>query len=818
MFTGCLDILRDNETITGYKALRNMTCMLILKLIEPRIGKEILLDNYEYDFRHICPEEQTEYKNKLLAISRYSKLAELNEDDIPNNLKYLWDDILSYHEVTQKIFIKDNGFDIKRGSSFKRLMNKLNAVNFDSIPNDVLGDAYGDLIKYVAQGKVFGQFFTPHIIKELAIQLLNPQVHLDGKIETCCDPTAGTGGFLTNYLKEIKKQATEKKIELDWNFIKKSGIYGREIDPDTYQLAAANMLITTGYICEGLINGDSIRKPITQKFDNVISNPPFGISGLLYDSYAFAEKQEYLPIKTDNAASLIIQAIIYMLKINGKGVIVLPTGQDITSKSGSYVSIREYLMKTCDLQEVIYFPSGVFEYTGINTCILYFIKKVEGKTVLEVKTSGKKRTYRFTDIHHTESVKFYNYDIITKVKTLLINVPIHNIANNKYSLNYSDYIETIDETYASTIEVKQLEEIVIFQNGSQLDTKNIIEGTVPIFGGGLKIVGYHNVHNRNGNETIVCGTGNPGYVKYNYNSPFWASQCFTMKSKNLDILNDKYLYYYSKHFLENIFISKQVGSAQKYIRYTQLLNIKIPLPPHIVQTIVVDKLDRIYESINEVNNSIETYRDANIRQLERVSIIDHKLITLGELCTFLPKSKHPASYGKKEGKYKFYVSSMNSKFCDVNDYKEECLIIGDGGEPNVNYDTNFSTSDHCIVLRNRNNQTLNLKYVYYYIFNNLDYMKNLYIGMGLKNITKPRVANIKIRIPPLEIQNQIVAACDRRNEMIANLETFIEELKLEAKEILNDALRNAPMEPDVEDIYEYKTEDTDEKVEQLEDD
>jgi hypothetical protein len=38
-FKGCLDILRDSEALTGDKALRDLSYLLILKLIEPRIGK-----------------------------------------------------------------------------------------------------------------------------------------------------------------------------------------------------------------------------------------------------------------------------------------------------------------------------------------------------------------------------------------------------------------------------------------------------------------------------------------------------------------------------------------------------------------------------------------------------------------------------------------------------------------------------------------------------------------------------------------------------------------------------------------------------------
>ena len=72
-----------------------------------------------------------------------------------------------------------------------------------------------------------------------------------------------------------------------------------------------------------------------------------------------------------------------MLKINGKCAVVLPDGQDLFSKTNTtLVAIREYLMKTCDLKEIIYLPSGIFTYTSIKTCVFYFVKKREGTDVL----------------------------------------------------------------------------------------------------------------------------------------------------------------------------------------------------------------------------------------------------------------------------------------------------------------------------------------------------------------------------------------------------------------------------------------------------
>ena len=296
---------------------------------------------------------------------------------------------------------------------------------------------------------------------------------------------------------------------------------------------------------------------------------------------------------------MFIQAIIYMLKINGKCAVVLPDGQDLFSKTNkTLIAVREYLMKTCDLKEIIYLPSGIFTYTSIKTCVFYFVKKREGTDVLKVdikysKTTQKetKRNYQFSKTHQTTKVKFYDYNPYEDVKNLLVEVPIEKIASNSYSLNYAEYM------------------------ADEVDEEPYEEGVV---------------------------------VK-----------------------------------------------------------------------------------------------------------------TLGEVCKFLPKSKRNAKYGNKEGLYPFYTSSQTcSKYCDEYDYEEESLIIGDGGEPNINYGVKFSTSDHCYILENKNKLILNIKYGYYYLYHNLDMMSQLYTGVAIKNISKTNIEGIKIPIPSLERQQEIVKYLD----------------------------------------------------------
>ena len=137
-------------------------------------------------------------------------------------------------------------------------------------------------------------------------------------------------------------------------------------------------------------------------------------------------------------------------------------------------------MKTCDLKEIIYLPSGIFTYTSIKTCVFYFVKKREGTDVLETKIKVSKtqketgRDYTFSKTFQTTKVKFYDYNPYEDIKNLLVEVPIEKIMSNSYSLNYAEYIkdETEEEQYEEAIVIKTLGEVCNFDIGGTPSIKN----------------------------------------------------------------------------------------------------------------------------------------------------------------------------------------------------------------------------------------------------------------------------------------------------------------------------------------------------------
>ena len=813
IFKYCLDVLRNNEHLTGDKALRTLAFLLNLRLLEPQFGNQIDIDNYDYDFSHLEDEDIDKHKTKLLSVVRFSNLAKENEDNIPAIMKCLWDDILSVHPITKNIFLKGKGFDIQHQSTYKKIIDKLYTFDFEGIDEDILGEAYEEVIKDEMTGKNLGQFFTPPIVKKMMINLINPQLKEDGTIEKIFDPAMGTGGFLISSLRHIMKQSKTNNIELNWDFISNQGLGGREAEPDTYQFALSNMLISSGHMFNVLEKGDSIREPITNKYDIVLANPPFGIDGLIYDEILHPLRNEYTPIKSNSAVSLFLQGIIYMLKINGRCAVVLPDGKELFSKTKELVAIREYLLKTCDLKEILYLPSGVFTHTSIRTCVFYFVKKKQGADVLETKIKTSKtqketgRDYIFSKAHQTTNVKFYDYNPYEDVKHLLVDVPIEDIVNNKYSLNYAEYIkDENEEEYEEGIIVKTLGEVCNFLPKSKRNAKyGKAEGLYPFFKSSMIVNKYVDEADYN-EESIIIGDG--GEPNVNYGIQFSTSDhCYVLTNKNKLVSNMKYIYYYLSN---NLIIMKQLytGVGIKNISKSNIKNIKIPIPSMERQEEIVKYLDFIYEkSIKTSNEKIAELKQLNEFCVNNQKIFgDNEVKTLGEICLNIKSGKFNSKDCNLTGKYPFYTNKANnpSGYSDnyCFDYDKYFILIKDGGGGKNKYGEHIglgkifkvsgksggTSHQYALVPINE----INYDYLYYYLKSIKNQIMDLaHYTTGLGCIKKENILSLRITVPTLERQKEIVDYCEYNDTLIKQLEKEIENNKKQAQQFITSIIKSS---------------------------
>jgi len=799
IFNYCLDVLRNNEHLTGDKALRTLAHLLDLRLLEPQFGQQIDIDDYAYNLSAYDDSIAEQHKTKLLKLVRFSNLVKEKEDNIPKIMKCLWDEVLSVHPITKNIFLKGKGFDIQHQSTYKKLIDKLYTFDFEAVDEDILGEAYEEVIKDVMIGKTLGQFFTPPKVKQMMVNLIDPQLKPDGTIETIFDPAMGTGGFLITCLRNLLKKSKSQNIPLNWDFISQQGLGGREAEPDTYQLAVSNMLIASGKMFKVLEKGDSIRDPITNKYDIILANPPFGIDGLTYNEIMHPLRNEYMPISSNSAVPLFLQAIIHMLKINGRCAVVLPEGQELFSKSKALVAVREYLMKTCDLKEVIYLPAGTFTHTTIKTCVFYFHKKKNGNDVLETilkysKTTQKEteRTYVFSKTHQTHKVKFYDYNTENDTKHLLLEVAIDDLAKHDYSLNYAEYLkdETADDVYEDGVAVKTLGELCRFLPKSKRNAKYGKDtGLYPFFKSSLSHTHYVDEPDYT-EESIIIGDG--GEPNVNYGIKFSTSDhCYILQNLNKEMVNLKYVYYYCYH---NLIMMKHlyIGVGIKNISKSNIESIKIPIPPFDRQKEIVKYLDFIYEKCIKTS----TEKMLELKQLNEFCLNTQKVFgensvkMLGEVCESIKTGKNKPKDNKTGTLFPYYGTGSITGYTDEFLYDGKYILTARNGTIGNCFltDGKFFPSDHIFVIDIKDKCLM--KYVYYILSNN-EKLNQLKTGVGIPNITKGTLETLKIHIPSLERQKEIVEYCEYNDTLIQQLEKEVEQNKKQANLFISCIVKTA---------------------------
>lgn len=779
LFKSCLDAFRS-VSITGKDAYDNLYLLIFIRLLKKLIKSGVIdfTDMKEYD---IPPNKR--------VLDSHKKHLDFELDDIETKdilavLKQLWFNVLSKHKTTKDIFVSTKFFGVGKSSNeksvaevFKTVIKKLKDFPFEEYDSDILGDSY----QYIAHemnsstDNNMGQFFTPPRLMKIVIQKVDPKLYEDGTFEDICDPACGSGGFLKEALKYIKSKAQDKGVELDYAYAANEGITGIDADGDIFKIAMSNMIISLNKPPKKLDWKDTLRDVIESGRTSVIvANPPFGIKGIDWHNL----DGDIYPIKTADAPLLFIQRFIDMLKIGGRAGIVLPDGKQMFG-GGENATVRELLIRTCKVTEIMEVPKETFEKTSIATCVLFFEKVHDVEQLLEVIEKGKKRNYKFkNDMCATSKVKFTIYQgncIKSKGK-----IKIKRIKEKNWSLNFKTYQETKIE---SEYDIKTLGELCEFlpttKHTSSIGQNN---GQYRFYNSSQTDLLFLNTFEIN-KESIIIGNG--GNLCVHYDTKFTASKHVTVCHVRNDTVLCKYIYYYllnHKQFL----VAKSDGCTISWLNKTNLASIKIPVPPIERQQKIVNILDKCYYEINKFKESIDNiYLIRNDYVKQKTYVCDK--VTLGDILQFVPKKmKYKAGDGKPEGNYRLYTSSQDKTvYVNTCEFKEYCLIMGRNGLPSVHYDKNFSvTYDHVYVL-NTTSKNINLKYVYYYLHSFKEMLNNIFLGMGIEGTSQNAILGIKIHIPSLQVQNNIVQVCEQFDNNIKNNQTMIEMYESIIKEYLN---------------------------------
>jgi type I restriction enzyme M protein len=287
-----------------------------------------------------------------------------------------------------------------------------------NISNHDMGLVFEELIRRFAESsnETAGEHFTPRDIVRLTTGLIFSQdddaLNKEGVIRTIYDPTAGTGGFLssgTEYVYEHNPEAVMR-------------VFGQELNPESYAICKADMLIK-GQDVRNIKLGNTLSNDqlTSEKFDYMLSNPPFGVDWKKIEDEIKDEHQQKgfngrfgagLPRVSDGSLLFLMHLISKMRNVDNAGQgsrigIILNGSPLFTGSAGSGESeIRRYILEADLLEAIIALPTDMFYNTGIATYVWVLSNKkdIERKGKVHLinasnlsskmrKSLGSKRNY-----------------------------------------------------------------------------------------------------------------------------------------------------------------------------------------------------------------------------------------------------------------------------------------------------------------------------------------------------------------------------------------------------------------------------------------
>ena len=247
------------------------------------------------------------------------------------------------------------------------------------VSNNQMGAVFEELIRKFAEisNETAGEHFTPRDAIRLMVNLLfiedDDALTKPGVVRSIYDPTAGTGGMLSVAGEHLASLNPGARLVM----------YGQELNPESYAICKADMLIK-GQDIANIIFGNTLSADglIGKLFDYMLSNPPFGVEWKKIEAIIRKEFTEQgfngrfgpgLPRVSDGSLLFLLHLISKMRPAKDGGSrfgIVLNGSQLFTGGAGSGESeIRRYVLENDLVEAIIGLPTDMFYNTGISTYV-----------------------------------------------------------------------------------------------------------------------------------------------------------------------------------------------------------------------------------------------------------------------------------------------------------------------------------------------------------------------------------------------------------------------------------------------------------------
>lgn len=434
IFNRFLEILRHNVVSDKGNAFNKIFTLFLCKVYDETTtgeGEELKFQWLEGRDNHVDFQLRlTDLYSKGMKKFLDRTVSDFNNEDFDKRCANLNEDTKQYllREVNKLRLEKNNEFAIKEvydNASFeenakvvKEVVELIQGYRIRYNKRQQYLSDFFELLLTTGLKQEAGQYFTPvpiaqFIIKSLPLDSIMAEKlsRKDGEIlPYMIDYAAGSGHFITEFMHEIQDIInacdTSKYIEetrkhlvnwqnchFDWAT---DYVYGIEKDYRLVKVGKvgcylhgdglANVILSDGLanFCNNKEYKGKLSKQVNdaqkdnQQFDIVLSNPPYSVSSFRQTTRDYYTEQDFELYNslTDNSSEiecLFIERTKQLLKDGGIAGVILPSS--ILSNSGIYTKAREIILQYFDIVAIAELGSNTFMATNTNTVVLFLRRK-----------------------------------------------------------------------------------------------------------------------------------------------------------------------------------------------------------------------------------------------------------------------------------------------------------------------------------------------------------------------------------------------------------------------------------------------------------
>ncbi len=744
------------------------------------------------------------------------KITFVSNEDIEKDFKQL--KIKTLKEVMQN-YIKELKFYSNNDFAFLEVHNKelflKNALVLKEIvelfanykltqnsTNQFLGNLF-ELFLQKGMKQDEGQFFTPIQICEFIMYSLPLQEMLSksSKALRVIDYACGAGHFLNTYANELKRYLTEDElkehykniygIEKEYRLSKVSKVSSAMYGQNEINILYADALASFELANTNNLEGEKAKPQIeSNSFDLLIANPPYSVKGFL-ETLSDKSKNTYklfnddINIETNNSIECFFcERANQILNDNAKAAIILPSS--ILNKDSIYKNTREILFQNFDFIAIVELGNQTFGATGTNTIILFLRKKETFKQenhLISQDYSLIKERIEAENLKDNESF-YQNYlsaycDFRKFDKELYSNFLNGNLDSKLTELEaFKDY----RNAFRQTSDYKKLKESKIYKESK--DKQDLEDKAFLAYAQAIekdKLLYFSLSLNQ---EVLIIKSPSDIKEQKKFLGYEWSNR---KGDEGLKELHEPYL---SPLFERG---NPQNETKLNTLIYKSFLNTLDVIPQELqiyaTKARLVDMMD--FEKV-EFNKAISL----NVKSRDELNPFKnskYELVRLGEVCD-LNKIRNQASATQIEkmnlnsGNVKLLPSSKNYEWW--TDEKTAGQFINEGEVITLGVARYANIKKHKGKFVSANNHILSVKdkskiiFDFLYILLEICGQKLYKQGQQYPQFDTNIFYSFKIPLPPLEIQKQIVAECEKIEEQHNTLSLSIKEYQKLIKAML----------------------------------